>query len=129
MPRQAVQFHHLHTITEVVQSWLLWQLDNTDFITTVVGEDHNQSSIQELLDEFRDIFTPLAGLPPVRNADHHIPLVRGTTPISMRPYCYNHVQKDEIEKLVAEMMAAGLIQPSVSPYSSPALLIKKKDNS
>lgn len=46
--------------------------------------------------------------------------------MSMRHYCYNHSQKDEIEKLVAEMLAAGLIQPSCSPYLSPVLLVRKK---
>lgn len=47
----------------------------------------------------------------------------------MRPYKYPHHQKEEIEKQVAELLAAGVILPSMSAYSSPVILVKKKDKS
>lgn len=88
-----------------------------------------QHALQEILLRFDTVFQAPSGLPPVRSHDHGILLRTPLEPICVRPYRYPHVQKTEIEKQVAELLAAGMIRPSTSPYSSPVILVRKKDGS
>jgi hypothetical protein len=47
--------------------------------------------------------------------------------VNLRPYCFNPAQNDEIEQQIAEMLKQRVIVPSHSPFSSPVLLVSKKD--
>lgn len=60
--------------------------------------------VQALLDEFVDVFQEPTTLPPHRTFDHAIHLEPGATPPNVRPYRYSPLQKDEIERQVAEML-------------------------
>ncbi|WZZ69974.1 hypothetical protein YC2023_081344 [Brassica napus] len=82
-----------------------------------------------ILEEFNGIFESPDGLPPPRDIEHTITLKEGTDPINVRPYRYAYFQKDEIERQVTDMLKAGIIRTSTSPFSSPVLLVKKKDGS
>lgn len=46
-------------------------------------------SVAELLIEYNDLFAEPAGLPPLRSADHRIPLILGAQPVKVRPYRYS----------------------------------------
>jgi hypothetical protein len=83
--------------------------------------------LSSLLATFSDVFAEPQGLPPPRNHDHHIHLIPGTQPVAVRPYRYQAIQKDELERQYAEMLARGLIRRSSSAFSSPVLLVKKHD--
>ncbi|KAJ9536215.1 hypothetical protein OSB04_un000601 [Centaurea solstitialis] len=93
------------------------------------GVEVKNEELDGLLEEFENVFHMSAGLPPERGREHGIVLKEGSGTINVRPYRYAHYQKDEIETLVKEMLDAGVIQPSNSPFSSPVLLVKKKDGS
>jgi hypothetical protein len=86
-------------------------------------------AVQELIGAYAEVFKEPEGLPPSRSHDHRILLKDEAKPTCVRPYCYPYYQKEEIEKLVREMLSAGVIRPSQSPYSSPVLLVRKADGS
>lgn len=79
------------------------------------------------LEQFQDIFQEPTSLPPHRACDHSIPLLPGAKPPNIRPYRMSHSQKDTIEQLVKQMLKKSEIRLSTSPFSSPAILVRKKD--
>ena len=48
-------------------------------------------------------------------------------PIKQRPYRTTPENKQEIDRQVNDMLERGIIQESVSPWSSPVVLVKKKN--
>ncbi|XP_026416100.1 uncharacterized protein LOC113311482 [Papaver somniferum] len=94
-------------------------------------DTHNSlpPKISSLLDTYPKKFKEPTTLPPPRAHDHHIPLKPLASPPNQRPYIVPYVQKEVVENLVKEMLAAGVIQPSHSPFSSLIILVKKKDGS
>ncbi|TYK09954.1 Ty3/gypsy retrotransposon protein [Cucumis melo var. makuwa] len=87
------------------------------------------TAIPLLLRKFEDVFEWPKTLPPKRGIEHHIHLKQGTNLVNVRSYCYAHQQQEEMERLVDEMLASGIILPSTSPYSSLVILVRKKDGS
>ncbi|KAJ3705864.1 hypothetical protein LUZ61_009569 [Rhynchospora tenuis] len=83
--------------------------------------------LEELIEGYSQLFEEPVGLPPKRAIDHQIPLVPEAKPVNQRPYRYSYFQKLEIEKIVGELLKNSVIQTSNSPYASPVLLVKKKD--
>lgn len=84
-------------------------------------------SIVVVLEKFRSVFALLVGMPPQRPYDHRVHLLIETRPINVRTYRYPYFQKIEIEKQVRDMLEQGIIQRSNNLFSSPVLLIHKKD--
>ncbi|KAL0378423.1 UNVERIFIED_CONTAM: Transposon Ty3-G Gag-Pol polyprotein [Sesamum radiatum] len=82
-----------------------------------------------LLLAFQQVFHLPHGLPPRRPQDHHIRILPNTPPINVKPYCDPHTHKLLMTKMISKMLRDGIIQPSTSPFSSPVLLIRKKDGS
>lgn len=83
--------------------------------------------VQALLEKFSTAFEEPKGLPPRRQYDHTIPLLPGATPVAVRPYKVAPHLKTEMEKQVKELLQNGMIRLSRSPFSSPVLMVKKKD--
>jgi hypothetical protein len=86
-------------------------------------------AVLQQFQQFQDVFATPSGLPPERQYDHTISLTPNAVPVNTRPYRYSPAHKDEIEKQVKEMLEAGIIVHSMSPFASPVLLVQKKDGS
>lgn len=56
------------------------------------------------VERYEQVFHFPLGLPPRRNREHSIVLKQGQDPVSVRPYYYLQGQKDEIERLKADML-------------------------
>ena len=95
----------------------------------VQGNDTRVVELEPLLGEFIDVFEMPKELPPHRHFDHRIPLKSEDVSVNVRPYRYPPAQKDTIEAMINELMESGVIRPSNSPFSSPIVMVKKKDGS
>ena len=78
--------------------------------------------------EFPDVFPEeLPGVLLEREVDLSIEVVLGTTPISRAPYRMAPTELKELKTQLHELLDKGFIRPSVSPWGSLVLFVKKKD--
>ena len=77
------------------------------------------------MDNHSKVLETPKGLPPIRDHDHAIHLIPGSVTPNIRPYKYPYAQKSEIERMVAEMLEAGIIQPSQSSFSALVVLVQE----
>ncbi|GKC09615.1 retrotransposable element Tf2 [Tanacetum coccineum] len=84
--------------------------------------------LQKVVDQYDDMFAVPKELPPQRAYDHIIPLLAGTPLVNVRPYRHPPTQKDAIQAMVKELLEAGGHQEQYSPFASPIVMVKNKDN-
>ena len=65
--------------------------------------------------------------PPNREVDFCIELVLGASLVSKSPYKMSMLELVELKLKLKEMFGKGYIRPSVSPWGTPVLFVKKKD--
>jgi hypothetical protein len=86
--------------------------------------------LQSMLSKHQVVCSTLQGFPPSRGVHNHsIPLIPDSFPPNVRPYRHPFSRKNEIEKIVQEFLTAWIIRPSTSPYSSPVVMVLKKEGS
>ncbi|KAJ9532480.1 hypothetical protein QJQ45_010495 [Haematococcus lacustris] len=98
-----------------------------DLALPVDAVSHEQKQhLQDLLDEYSDVFQPITGLPPERAVGHSIPLQPDGKPPARPSYRMSKPEQDELRKQITDLLAKGLIEPSSSPYAAPVLFVQKK---
>ena len=87
------------------------------------------SSVKNLIEEFKDVFPEKLpkGLPPKREHEFHIDLQPGSTPQKKGLYRMSPPELMELQKQLSELLEAGFIRPSSSPWGAPVLFVSKKD--
>nr|GEV63184.1 Ty3/gypsy retrotransposon protein [Tanacetum cinerariifolium]GEV63232.1 Ty3/gypsy retrotransposon protein [Tanacetum cinerariifolium] len=129
-PTQA-QFHHFKRLSAtdaIAEAYTLHCFSmetSSDYPLQV--PDSVPHDLANILHGFASVFSVPTGLPSSRTQDHSIVLQEGVNAVKVCPYRYLVSQKAQIETMVADMLAHGLIQPSSSPFSAPVLLVRKKD--
>ena len=76
------------------------------------------------MDEFQEIFSNRPGR--TNLMQHHIRTV-DARPVRMRPYRLPHAYRETVLEELEEMEQHGIIEQSTSEWSSPIVLVKKKD--
>lgn len=85
-----------------------------------------EADLQVVLQNYKDFVKVPTEFPPSRLHGHKILLKEGTPTVNISPYRYPTIQKDEIEKMVNEMLSSGVIRSSTSSYSSQIMMVKEK---
>ncbi|TYK29806.1 ty3-gypsy retrotransposon protein [Cucumis melo var. makuwa] len=87
-------------------------------------------SSEPVVRDYSDVFPQeLPGLPPHREIEFAIELEPGTASISRAPYRMAPAELKELKVQLQELLDKGFIRPSVSPWGSPVLFVKKNDGS
>ena len=91
----------------------------------------HDAELGSLLDEFQDVFMDSLpeGLPPERNIGHPIVLEPGAKPPFKHPYRMSPRELTKARSRIADFLGRGHAQKSASPFSSPVVFIRKKDDS
>ncbi|KAG1533824.1 hypothetical protein G6F51_012420 [Rhizopus arrhizus] len=74
------------------------------------------------LKEFKDVFCEgsLPGLPPMRTVEHVIDTGEAK-PVNRPPFKMSPRELDELQRQLKELLSAGFIRPSYSPWGAPVL--------
>ena len=91
--------------------------------------DKQQTELRKVLSKYSDVFAQSdSDLGRTDLLEHAID-TQGHAPIFQRPYRVPEAQRKVIETHVKDMAHRGVIRPPKSPWSSPVVLVGKKDGS
>lgn len=112
---------------------LYWdpQVEQRTLTGNVELDDTNVSPEQReryglLLNQFADVFRETLHQPTTKLVQHVIRL-QDPTPFKIRRYQYSPEKRKIIQEEVSRMLAAGVIRRSHSAFSSPVVLVRKKN--
>ena len=93
-----------------------------------IDNDEMQTKILTMLTKHEDVWTT-GRLGEITVMEHRITLETGTRPIRSMPYRQGPAMRTRAEAEIRKMRDAGVIEPATSEWSSPTVLVPKKDGS
>ncbi|CAF1368398.1 unnamed protein product, partial [Didymodactylos carnosus] len=103
----------------------------TDVIESLLSHltlQQNYDKIFEILQLYSTLFDTSRPLQATTSIQHVID-TGNRLPVTTRPYFKTIEQRKDIQQRITNMLCACIIIPSTSPWSSPAILLKKPDGS
>ena len=89
--------------------------------------DEQRNEFLDLAKQFTNLFTEAPGATDLVHVQHHIKLT-SDEPVRSRPYPVPYSIRESLRRDIADMIKMGVIRESSSPYASPVVVVKKKDN-
>ena len=106
---------------------ILWKDDASPGAEPAMGEqltEQQRQDVVQLLEEFKGVMCDSPGR--TDKVKHDIDTATAR-PVRLPAYRLPHAYRDTVKKEIAEMLECGIIEPSSSEWSSPIVLVKKKD--
>ena len=128
---QGVNIELLPLDESLVASLKQEKLSDDEFLKLFTFSSDNDSNqleaLKKLLVRYKDIFSISQYDLGLTSLGYHDICTGNASPVFSKPYRQPHAQKKITEDLVNEMLSNGIIEEARSPWSSPFILVDKKD--
>ncbi|GFS17532.1 transposon Ty3-I Gag-Pol polyprotein [Elysia marginata] len=99
-------------------------VNNLQYGDQLIPDQRRQ--LEEIVSSYSSIFSDRLGI--VSTEEHRIELT-SSTPVRQRPYPVPYAMRQALRDELRKMEDLGIIRKTSPPYSSPVLVVKKKDGS
>ena len=140
-PRVAVQLDNTGDKDVVLNpEWCIGQVSSVQLVVKAPPETtqlpevpktltaQQQKQLRDLLQQYQDVFSkkgdPISSTPLIEHEIH----TQGP-PIRLPSRRQNPLVREQEQDQIQEMLRDGVVRPSASPWASPVVMVKKKDNS
>lgn len=111
------------TINECITSGSISDID-TDLTDQTLLEQ-----LKNIVNNYKQSFTTGNNVSVVNTGELEIKLKNPDKIVQRRPFRLSPVEREKVKSIISDLKSNGIIRESSSPFSSPILLVKKKDGS
>ncbi|XP_042043712.1 uncharacterized protein LOC121789300 [Salvia splendens] len=126
----GISLNRRTSIISALQATTMIRKGRSAYLVYLNGEEKKELKVEDeaVVRDFPDVFPEnLPGPPPDRQVEFTIDLEPGSAPVSKAPYRMAPKELVELKIQLQELLDLGFIRPSVSPWGTPVLFVKKKD--